>query len=112
VDRSARTPKPAGGGIRTLDPASRERSFDHLSYVAVRLKPPLSSAHQAPTIGLVSLRAGIHKLGPDTASLVVKTYREGLAAKAGHDLIQFPSIHSASSLTAGSSLNVEARCRP
>jgi polyisoprenoid-binding protein YceI len=36
---------------------------------------------------LVSLRAGIHELGPDTASLVVKTYREGLAAKAGHDLV-------------------------
>jgi polyisoprenoid-binding protein YceI len=36
---------------------------------------------------LVSLRAGIYELGPDTASLVVKTYREGLAAKAGHDLI-------------------------
>jgi polyisoprenoid-binding protein YceI len=35
----------------------------------------------------VGLRAGIHELGPDTASLVVKTYREGLAAKAGHDLI-------------------------
>jgi polyisoprenoid-binding protein YceI len=35
----------------------------------------------------VTLRAGIHELGPDTASLVVKTYREGLAAKAGHDLI-------------------------
>jgi polyisoprenoid-binding protein YceI len=36
---------------------------------------------------LVGLRAGTHELGPDTASLVVKTYREGLAAKAGHDLI-------------------------
>jgi polyisoprenoid-binding protein YceI len=36
---------------------------------------------------LVGLSAGIHELGPDTASLVVKTYREGLAAKAGHDLI-------------------------
>jgi len=35
----------------------------------------------------MSLRAGIHELGPGTASLVVKTYREGLAAKAGHDLI-------------------------
>jgi hypothetical protein len=35
----------------------------------------------------VTLRAGIHELGPDTASLVVKTYREGLAARAGHDLI-------------------------
>jgi polyisoprenoid-binding protein YceI len=29
----------------------------------------------------------IHELGPDTGSLVVKTYREGLAARAGHDLI-------------------------
>jgi polyisoprenoid-binding protein YceI len=36
---------------------------------------------------VVTLRAGIYELGPDTASLVVKTYREGLAAKAGHDLI-------------------------
>jgi polyisoprenoid-binding protein YceI len=47
----------------------------------------LSSAERALTISWVSLRAGIHELGPDTASLVVKTYREGLAAKAGHDLI-------------------------
>jgi polyisoprenoid-binding protein YceI len=47
----------------------------------------LNSAQRAPTIRLVTLRAGIHELGPDTASLVVKTYREGLAAKAGHDLI-------------------------
>jgi polyisoprenoid-binding protein YceI len=47
----------------------------------------LNSAQPAHTIGLVGLRAGIHELGPDTASLVVKTYREGLAAKAGHDLI-------------------------
>jgi polyisoprenoid-binding protein YceI len=39
------------------------------------------------TIGRVSIHAGIHELGPDSASLVVKTYREGLAAKAGHDLI-------------------------
>jgi hypothetical protein len=36
---------------------------------------------------VVTLRAGIHELGPDTASLVVKTYREGLASKAGHNLI-------------------------
>jgi polyisoprenoid-binding protein YceI len=35
----------------------------------------------------MSLRIGIRELGPDTASLLVKTYREGLAAKAGHDLI-------------------------
>jgi hypothetical protein len=33
------------------------------------------------------LKAGTYELGPGTASLVVKTYREGVAAKAGHDLI-------------------------
>ena len=47
----------------------------------------MNPAQRAPTISSVSLAAGIHELGPDTASLVVKTYREGLAAKAGHDLI-------------------------
>jgi polyisoprenoid-binding protein YceI len=30
---------------------------------------------------------GTHRLGPDNASLHVRTYREGVAAKAGHDLI-------------------------
>jgi polyisoprenoid-binding protein YceI len=48
---------------------------------------PSNTAQRAHTITSVVLRAGIHELGPDTASLVVKTYREGLAAKAGHDLI-------------------------
>jgi polyisoprenoid-binding protein YceI len=51
------------------------------------LSRPLNSPQRTHTIGLVSLRAGIHELGPDTASLLVKTYREGLAARAGHDLI-------------------------
>jgi polyisoprenoid-binding protein YceI len=35
----------------------------------------------------VALVAGVHRLGPDNASLHVKTYREGLAAKVGHDLV-------------------------
>jgi polyisoprenoid-binding protein YceI len=35
----------------------------------------------------VALSTGSHKLGPDNASLQVKTYREGMAAKAGHDLV-------------------------
>jgi polyisoprenoid-binding protein YceI len=35
----------------------------------------------------VALPSGIHKLGPDNASLQVKTYREGMAAKVGHDLV-------------------------
>ena len=33
------------------------------------------------------LAPGIHRLGPDNASLQVKTYREGMAAKVGHDLV-------------------------
>jgi hypothetical protein len=35
----------------------------------------------------MSLPAGSHRFGPDNAELIVRTYREGLAAKAGHDLI-------------------------
>ena len=35
----------------------------------------------------MGLSAGTHKLGPDNATLVVKTYHEGVAAKAGHDLV-------------------------
>ena len=33
------------------------------------------------------LPAGTPRFGPDNASLQVRTYREGVAAKAGHDLI-------------------------
>lgn len=33
------------------------------------------------------IAAGTHELGPDNASLQVKTYREGVAAKVGHDLV-------------------------
>jgi polyisoprenoid-binding protein YceI len=35
----------------------------------------------------VTIAAGSHRIGPEGGSLVVKTYREGLAAKAGHDLV-------------------------
>jgi polyisoprenoid-binding protein YceI len=35
----------------------------------------------------MALPAGTHSLGPSNASLQVRTYREGVAAKAGHDLI-------------------------
>ena len=33
------------------------------------------------------LPPGTHRLGPDNASLQLRTYREGVAAKAGHDLV-------------------------
>jgi polyisoprenoid-binding protein YceI len=35
----------------------------------------------------MAVAAGTHRFGPDNASLQVRTYREGLAAKAGHDLV-------------------------
>jgi polyisoprenoid-binding protein YceI len=35
----------------------------------------------------MTLPAGPHEVGPETGSLYVRTYREGVAAKAGHDLI-------------------------
>lgn len=36
---------------------------------------------------LVAPAIGRHEFGPDNASLQVKTYREGVAAKVGHDLV-------------------------
>jgi polyisoprenoid-binding protein YceI len=36
---------------------------------------------------LVSIKTGTHRLGPDNATLRVKTGRRGAAAKAGHDLV-------------------------
>ena len=55
--------------------------------VTTHAEPRLSSAQREHTIGLMRLSAGTHELGPDNASLVVKTYREGVAAMAAHDLI-------------------------
>jgi polyisoprenoid-binding protein YceI len=39
------------------------------------------------TIALVVFRAGAHRVGADDGTLQVRTYREGLAQKVGHDLI-------------------------
>lgn len=35
----------------------------------------------------MALQPGEHELGPPSASLRLRTYRQGLAAKAGHDLV-------------------------
>jgi polyisoprenoid-binding protein YceI len=35
----------------------------------------------------MALATGSHQLGTESGSVVVKTYREGVAAKAGHDLV-------------------------
>src|SRR4051794_20695500 len=36
---------------------------------------------------VMPIAQGRHTAGPDTGSLRVKTYREGVAAKVGHDLV-------------------------
>ncbi len=38
-------------------------------------------------LGRVSLRSGTYRLGPDNATLSLRTGRAGAAAKAGHDLV-------------------------
>jgi polyisoprenoid-binding protein YceI len=38
-------------------------------------------------IGAMGLRPGTHTVGPDSGTLRVNTYREGMAQKVGHDLI-------------------------
>jgi hypothetical protein len=38
-------------------------------------------------IGAMALRPGTHSVGPDSGTLRVHTYREGMAQKVGHDLI-------------------------
>lgn len=35
----------------------------------------------------MSLPAGEHVIGPDSGELVLRTYRQGMAAKVGHDLV-------------------------
>jgi polyisoprenoid-binding protein YceI len=35
----------------------------------------------------MALPTGVHRLGPDNASLQVRTFRDGVAARVGHDLI-------------------------
>jgi polyisoprenoid-binding protein YceI len=39
------------------------------------------------TIAQVVLRPGTHRVGADNGTLQVRTYREGLAQKVGHDLV-------------------------
>jgi polyisoprenoid-binding protein YceI len=39
------------------------------------------------TIAVVAFRAGTHRVGADDGTLQVRTYREGVAQKVGHDLV-------------------------
>jgi polyisoprenoid-binding protein YceI len=65
----------------TRDARGEQGSVHRRGAAAFELGTP--GAYDRP----MTLKPGTHELGPDNASLVVKTYREGLAAKAGHDLI-------------------------
>jgi len=51
--------------------------------------PPLSAAVEAIDgyHPLMPLRTGRHTAGPENGKLQVRTYREGLAQKVGHDLV-------------------------
>jgi polyisoprenoid-binding protein YceI len=44
-------------------------------------------ALSAAMIAVMALRAGAHRVGSDCGTVQVRTYREGLAQRAGHDLI-------------------------
>jgi polyisoprenoid-binding protein YceI len=53
-----------------------------------RAKPPDGAGEDMRhRIAAMSIQAGNYKLGPDNATLRVKTGRHGAAAKAGHDLV-------------------------
>src|ERR671922_534955 len=56
----------------------------------------------------MALRTGTHRLGPDNASLQVRTYREGVAAKVGHDLILDVTRWEATVDVAGSTVELSA----
>jgi polyisoprenoid-binding protein YceI len=59
----------------------------------------------------VALASGIHRLGPENASLQVRTYREGMAAKVGHDLVIEVTRWDATVDLAGSTVELNADAR-
>jgi polyisoprenoid-binding protein YceI len=59
----------------------------------------------------VALTSGIHRLGPENASLQVKTYREGMAAKVGHDLVIDVTRWDATVDLTGSTVELNADAR-
>ena len=55
----------------------------------------------------MSLETGTHRLGPDTATLSVRTARAGAAAKAGHDLLIHVTDWSATIVVDGGPAGVQ-----
>ena len=60
----------------------------------------------------MTLAPGTHRLGPDNATLNVKTYREGVAAKVGHDLTIEVTRWEATVDSRGDSSRVELTADP
>ena len=59
----------------------------------------------------MAIAAGSHRLGPDNASLRVRTYREGMASRVGHDLV-FEVTDWTATLTVGAASTLELRADP
>ena len=57
------------------------------SSVSLRTTGERDAVVAGDTIAVVAFRAGTHRVGGDNGTLQVRTYREGLAQKVGHDLI-------------------------
>jgi polyisoprenoid-binding protein YceI len=70
--------------------------------------PTRDTRTRGGSIALVSLAPGSHRVGPETGSLVVKTYREGVAAKVGHDLVIEVSRWEGTVDIAGSAIELSA----
>jgi hypothetical protein len=80
----ARRAPPSPGGCSSRLPARVTRRVRGVSLCATST----TAARVArDTIPLVVLRAGTHRVGAGNGTLQVRTYREGLAQKVGHDLI-------------------------
>jgi polyisoprenoid-binding protein YceI len=70
--------------------------------------PTRDTRTRGGSIALVSLAPGSHRVGRETGSLVVKTYREGVAAKVGHDLVIEVSHWEGTVDIAGSAIELSA----
>ena len=75
------THRATGSAPRDQEPAIRGEVGPELG------RSPDDAAWSVVMIGLMSLRAGVHAIGPDNGKLEVLTYREGIGQAVGHDLV-------------------------
>lgn len=62
----------------------------------------------------MGLRPGTHKLGPDNATLVVKTYHDRIAARAGHIYFRSNAVEASSGdrLSVSGALKMHGQTHP